>query len=188
MKYALILCFGLVMAGCTGVDTAPRLLPVPVGDRGVLCFRLLPSWIHTVRGPSLGPTVEFNAARGGDFVVLITAIPNLNDSFRDEKDLERAVRAEGESMLPTALQDDVELVRVAGPQHVGFLYHLTDRKPESGPGDYRELHRGTVRMSTVILSITILTHTGDAGTLDAAIHLLEAVTLLPEKSPDCAGS
>lgn len=188
MKYALILGSGLAMASVGVSDTASPLVRVPVEDRGTLCFQRPPSWNHTVKGPSIGPTIEFNAREGADFSVLITAIPNLNDRYQDEKELERAVRTEGESMLPTALQQEIELIRVAGPDHFGFLYHLTDQKPESGPGDYRELHRGTLRMPTVILSVTILTHTGDARTVDAAIGLLEGVTFVPEKSIGCTAA
>jgi len=112
----------------------------------------------------------------GDFSVLVTAIPWRNGRPFSDEELKESVRQKGVDLLSTAIQTEVALVRVAGEQAKGYLYHLTDRNPERGPGDYREVHQGAVIVGPYLLSVTILARPGDSATVTSALQALSTVT------------
>src|SRR5262245_12294514 len=177
MKPTWIVVLGLSIAVPASSDPYAPFVRVPIEGRGVLCLERPATWRYEVQGPLVGPTIEFGPTSEPDFSMLITAIPVPKGRIKNKRELETMVRNEGKEMLPTSIQEQIDLIPVTGPQqHVGFLYHLTDRKSEVGPGDYREIHRGAVQMSSVLLSVTILTHTGDTQTVDVGLRILETAS------------
>jgi hypothetical protein len=124
----------------------------------------------TVSGPAIGPTVRFAPAGSGDFSVLITAI--VSRTPLDDAAIERLVRERGEAMLPTAIQTRLTLQPITGAEARGYVFHLTEKGPEKGPGDYKELHQGSVVVGPVLLSVTVLTHAGDQSTVAAALKTI----------------
>jgi hypothetical protein len=90
-----------------------------------------------------------------------------------------SVLEEGNRSLTTALQDHLELSEVRGEQGVGYLYHLTDRKEEKGPGDYREATQGAMLLGRHLVTITILTHTGDSATIEQARQVVASAKITP---------
>jgi hypothetical protein len=157
------------LATVATLQPATTVLPLSTGAR--IVFVHPSSWHATVSGPSIGPTVTFDS-KAHDFKVLVTAIPRANGKPRSEAEFEQMVREKGESLLPTSTQKEVTLVRVDGRAAKGFLYHFTDKEPEKGPGDYRELNQGAAVLGPYLLSFTILTHTGDKATVADAIKVL----------------
>lgn len=147
---------------------------LPLADGGRLVFVHPSSWTSKVSDTSEGPTLKLRPHDGtADFRVLITPLPLAkNSKLHDMDELERSVRERGEDMLSTATQKEVTLTRVDGSQARGFFFHLTDRKPEQGPGDYRELNHGALTLGPYLLSVTILTHPGDDATVKDALHML----------------
>jgi hypothetical protein len=145
---------------------------VTVAGKGVISLDRPTAWEATVGGPDFGPTLRLRPKGGAGFSVLVTAMARSSEEAMPAEELESGVRLQGQRLLPTAVQSQLEVVRVSGAQSRGFLYHLTDRKPESGPGDYREMRQGTVEVGPVLLSVTILTHTGDTETVDDALAML----------------
>lgn len=153
---------------------------VEVGTSGALSFRLPPGWSSSVGGATAtAPTITARPGDGRDAVLLMTAIPRRSDESLSAPELMRLVEARGEAALSTALQEQVELVEVRGAQAVGYLYHLTDRQPESGPGDYREARQGAVLVGELVLSVTILTHSDDAKSVAEALDVLSGARHAP---------
>lgn len=162
--------------GAASLTTAAELeLP----GHGRVALRHSVEWTCTVAGPAAGPTLACGPAHGGDFKVLITAIPRHGRDTMGEEELAQKVRQAGEALLPTAQQKEIRLTRVGGPQAVGYLYHLTDASPERGSGDYREMNQGIVVVGPVLLSVTILTHSDDSQTLDLALAAVRDAVFTP---------
>ena len=172
MKSRLALVAALALVSC-GPATDRTEMKLDTGAK--IAFTHPASWNATVKGPSLGPTLELGPGKL-DFKVLITAIPRKNGRFGTQAELEEGVREKGRALLSTSLQTDLLLLPVAGPEAKGFLYHLTDKKTEAGPGDYRELHQGALVIGPYLLSATILTHTTDLDTVDEAMKVLASAT------------
>lgn len=159
-------CIASAILAPVGLDAQPVTVPVQGGS---LILDHPTGWKSSVSGPSVGPTLRLTPGGDGDFRVLITAIVSRTEPPGDEA-LARQVRDRGEKLLPTAVQTALEMKVVKGAQARGYLYHLTDKKPEKGRGDFRELHQGAVVVRPLLLSVTVLTHSGDAATVKAALE------------------
>lgn len=133
----------------------------------------------TSTGPSL--TVELSPRDEGDFLLIITVFPVQPDSSVASPDgLRTAALEAGNQKLAGALQDAIELMEVRGDQVVGYLYHLTDRNPERGAGDYREATQGMLLLGHHVASVTILTHSDDRDTVNRATALLRSMSIKPD--------
>lgn len=183
-----VLMFSLVVlltACATGSDGPARTLPsvgtqsteVPV-QGGTLILEHPTEWKGDVSGVAVARTLTLQPRTAGGFEVLITAFAG-GTQLPDDAALARRVRQQGEDLLPTAIQETVDLIPVKGPDTGGYLYHFTDRKPETGPGDFRELHQGLVVVGPLLLVVTILTHTGDSATVKAAVDSIAGARYRP---------
>jgi hypothetical protein len=131
-------------------------------------------------GPSV--TVRLTPTSGGDFLMLMTIFPFQPDSpVATPEGLRSAVLEVGKQQLPGAVQDSIELMEVRGNEVLGYLYHLTDRNQEQGPGDYREANQGMMLLTPYVASVTVLTHSDDIGTVERAFDLLKSLEV--ESSP-----
>lgn len=166
----------LLLAFSSGAFAESVSMEVPVGSGGRLVFVHPSAWETSLSGPRLGPTLEMSPGATGDFSVLVTAIPWRNGRPMTDEELKERVLRQGTDLLPTALQTELTLVDVGGEQAKGYLYHLTDRNPEQGPGDYRELHQGAVLVGPYLLSVTVLTHPGDSAAIAGALTVLGSAT------------
>jgi hypothetical protein len=127
-----------------------------------------------VAGPSV--TVKLTPGSGGDFLVLVTVFPfDPSSSVSRPDGLRAEVLEAGNQELAGALQDSIELTEVQGSGAITYLYHLTDRNPERGPGDYREATQGMMLFAPYVASVTVLTHSQDDSTVERAIELLKSI-------------
>lgn len=159
-----------------------ELYTVTMPDGLPVTFVQPPAWHITteVAGPSV--TVELSPAGGGDFLMLVTIFPFPSNSPLSSPDgLRAAVLEAGNQKLAGALQDAIELTQVRGSGVTGYLYHLTDRNPESGPGDYREATQGIVLFAPYVATVTVLTHSEDDSTVERAMELLESFKVGSER-------
>jgi tetratricopeptide (TPR) repeat protein len=116
--------------------------------------------------PSTGPARQLH----------VTPLP----SERSVTELEAFVREQGESMLASAVQDELELEEVRSPTVKGYLYFLTDRESiaRNPPreGDFPHLLQGALRVGQAECVITVLSLTDDEQLLDEirdCLHTLE---------------
>jgi hypothetical protein len=147
-------------------------------DGSKLELTLPSSWqsTHQTAGPSV--TVRLSSAAPGQFVVLLTVLPvEAGSPASTPEGLRAIITDQGNRALPSTLQDHLEIAEIRGPQAIGYLYHMTDRKPEKGPGDYREANQGAILLGQHLITITILTHPGDLETVDEAKRLLETAKI-----------
>lgn len=115
-------------------------------------------------------TVRISPTDGKDFVAMLTILALPKDSpLLKPQTFAGAIRQRGTDELQGALQDTLEWSESRGEQAILYLYHLTDRNPERGPGDYREAHQGGIHLGSHVVSVTILSHPGD----EAVVELLK---------------
>jgi hypothetical protein len=154
---------------------ASKVTEIPLEGGHKLVFTHPSAWTGEIKGPAIGPTLKLGPSDSGDFSVLITAIPRMNGFPKDDQELEKVTLQQGQSQLPGAVQTELRLTRIEGQEAKGSFYHLTDKNPERGPGDWREAHQGAVVLGGYVLSFTILTHTDDTTTVPAALEVLRTV-------------
>ncbi len=176
-----IVLFGLVIFGplLSGAAIAAS-SSTPLPDGSTLDLAIPSTWQsdHEVAGPGL--TLRLSSADSGRFVVLMTVLPvKAGSPASTPEGLRASVVEQGNRSLPTSLQDRLELSEVRGEQGVGYLYHLTDRNEEKGPGDYREATQGAMLLGRHLVTITILTHTGDSATVEQARQVVASAKITP---------
>jgi len=167
----------LKAAGVTGLLLAAvpvwaqsTVLPVAGGS---LTFEHPANWKGTVSSQGDASRLKWAPADPGGVEVHITAI-TPKTGLPDDADLLKEIREEGEHLLPGAVQKTLDLRPVKGTEARGYVFHLTDKNPEKGPGDFKELHQGAVVVAPVVLA-AVLTHSGDTATVDAALAALAGV-------------
>ncbi len=171
-----LVAIGLLFAvGRIAAQSSTTEVPLDGGQR--LVFAHPAAWVHELAGPPAAPTLTLHGPRANEFRLLITSLPLTNSAMSDEKILEEKVRQAGEALLATAEQKTLELIPVRGAAAHGFVYHLTDRSPERGPNDYREMRQGVISAGPVLLSVTLLTHPGDTANVAAGLATLAGVTV-----------
>lgn len=160
----------LILFSATEALAATSRTTLPGG--GVLDLVLPDGWRAATEISGPGLTVRITAA-SADFVVLITALPvRAGSTVKSADDVRNLVIQQGTAALASALQEKLEMSEVRSEGGVAFLYHLTDRSPERGPGDYREANQGAMLLGRYLLTITILTHPGDDAIVAQAKGLL----------------
>lgn len=182
MKTVVLLISTLLASSVVVSATSTVTAEMAVSGKGVVSLQRPSTWVATVGGPDFAPTLRFHPETGTGFSVLVTAIPRRTAEATSAAELESSVRRQGESLLPTAVQSQVEIGSISGAETRGFFYHLTDRNPGSGPGDYREMRQGAVEIGPILLSVTILTHTGDEESVRLALAMLEGARFSASKA------
>lgn len=117
----------------------------PLSNGSQLVFDVPASWKAEHRTVGAARNLEFSPASSGDFLVLLTVLPVEPGSPTSTADGVRGLVEEmAKEARKTALQERIEHYEVRGEQTVGWLFHVTDRNPEKGPGDFREANQGAV--------------------------------------------
>jgi hypothetical protein len=157
-------------------------LSVPIPEGGALRLDVPEGWKATHEGA--GPTVSVRLTSPGEesFLMLLTTLPMQPGSTPTTpagfKDL---VTSMGEQGLKDAEQTTLDLTPLRNPNGDGYSYHLTDKSPEKGPGDYREAHQGALMLGSTMISFTLLTHTGDTQNVELGLKLLNSVAIATSK-------
>jgi hypothetical protein len=176
-----VLAMSLLMCGVLAVPSLsmaqPKKVPVP---GGTLLLDHPKDWKLAVSGPAIGPTVQLRPGQVGDFAVMITAVAGPK-ALPDDVEVARFVRERGERLLPTAIQTKLELQPVKGAEARGYVFHLTEKGREKGPGDFKELHQGMIVVAPLLLNVTVLTHPGDTATVSAALRTIAGARYLATK-------
>jgi hypothetical protein len=131
---------------------APRSYPLPWG--GSVEVPVPPGWTETVSRATDARTLTLtlSPAEGkGAGLVMVTVLRGP----MKEADVRALVERRGRALLPTAVEQSVQLEELRGEQVHGFHYSLTDRAPK--PGEHAHLTQGAAAAGTLSLSFTILT-------------------------------
>jgi hypothetical protein len=171
----------LVLIGALAIlaDSAaaePLVTTLPDGTK--LELTLPASWKSAQETADPAVTIHLSPSGSGDFAFLLTVFPvKAGAPASTPEGLKKTIMEEANEQLASALQDQVELTEIKGPQLIGYLYHLTDRNPEKGPGDYREANQGAILLGQYLISVTLLTHPGDSATVEEAKKLLASAKI-----------
>lgn len=173
---AMLLVACAVLPAVAGQDTSL------LGGGGTLTLSLPPGWhsVAQISGP--GTMVQvFSGPNARQATLLITAMPNTPKSQITTPDQLRSfLETAGKDLLADAVQDRIELVALHPKGGSAFLFHLTDRRPEQGPGDFKEMHQGGMLLAGHLLTFTILTHAGEDKLVEQATSVMNSVSLQPD--------
>ncbi len=171
----------LVLLTISATLQASQPVDVKLPDSGSLQMSVPDEWKVEQHIETGALTLRFTPAGKDDFMVLMTVIPRPADApIATVAGVRKVVTERGRKELSGALQKELELAEIKTADAAGFLYHLTDRNPEKGPGDYREGDQGLVLAHGRLISVTILTHTGGDAIVKQALDALKTVRISGE--------
>jgi len=157
----------------SAAPTMAKTLVASLSDGRALTLAVPEDWQSSqeAAGPAL--TIRLSSGDSASFVVLLTVLPITPGSPASTPDGLKVLAIEqGNQALKTALQERLELTEIKGQQAIGYVYHVTDRKPEKGPRDYREADQGIVLLGRHVVAVTILTHPNDSATVELAKQMI----------------
>ena len=150
--------FALILA-TSAANAAAKPTRVTVPDGPTVELALPDNWELATEPVGPAVTLRLSQAGGPDFLVLMTILPpSRTDELKTVDSVQKVVTEQGNQALGSALQTKLETSEVHGAGGTAFLYHVTDRNPEKGPGDYREANQGAMLLGKNVVTITILTH------------------------------
>lgn len=158
---------------------ASQPISVRLSDTASVQLTIPDDWKAQKHVGSASVEVRLVPREKGDFMILMTILPLPADSpLSSPAALKKTIQERGSGELPGALQEHLELTELKTASSVGYFYHLTDRNPEKGPGDYREATQGGILGSNHLVSITILTHSGDEAIVMRAMEALKTLRIV----------
>lgn len=175
-KIVLLALIGVLAILVRTAAAEPLVTSLPDGSK--LELTLPASWRSTQDTVGPAVTIRLTPAASSDFVVLLTVMPvKAGAPASTPEGVRKMITEEADRARPSALQDNIEIIELKGPQAIGYVFHITDRNPEKGPGDYREANQAAILLGQHLISATILTHPGDSATVEEAKRLLAAAKI-----------
>jgi len=148
-----------------------------LAGRGFLELRVPSAWIDIVRQPGAGasatsPTIGFWPAQGRPFEITLTPHwPSpANARVPPEQYLREHVEGYALAIKDHAVEQKIGLVRLAGRSGPGFYLSATDKAP--GPGEYRFVTQGALKVGELTLTFTILTNEGQSAVVAEALDMV----------------
>ncbi|RJP24126.1 MAG: hypothetical protein C4520_04795 [Candidatus Abyssobacteria bacterium SURF_5] len=154
-------------------DTSVRTYPLP--GHGVLQMAVPLSWMDEIRQPpyDLPPTISMRPREGNEFLVMITPLWNMSeDDFSSDAKLKSLVDMDRQAMAPSAVEEELELVALKGPNARGYYFIATDRAPK--PGEWKYAMRAGVATGQLLLSVTVLTNDKESAVIADALEMIRS--------------
>lgn len=152
-----------------------------LADRGFVVLTVPTGWVDRVHqtDPNLPPTIVFRPASGADFHVLVTPIwpprPDMPPSTAE--DVHALVKGNAEQMQGQAVEREISVRNLTGPEVFGSLFSATDPNPK--PGEYKLLTQGMLALAELRVTFTILTNDGQDAVVASALDMLKAIRREP---------
>ncbi len=151
-------------------------------DHGSIQLKVPTLWKDEIQQPPnrLPPTITFKQKAGASFDVLITPIwPAKKDMpLTEEEGIRQLVLQGAELAQPQSVEEKIELKKLDGSSGPGYYFSVTDRAP--GPGEYKYMTQGMVRVSNLVVTFTILTNDGQGNIVTDAIAMLKSAVHVDE--------
>ncbi len=175
-RLIVVVMLGILARPLFAQEPVARQYPVP--GHGALALPVPEDWRVSVK-PLDKPAalvLRFDPASGSDFIVQATAVPlSLEQSAgMTPEQIRQSVRDGATKPLGEAVERDVVVEELRGPQAAGYYYSLTARTP--APDGYRHLTQGTLVAGGLMMIFTILHRNADAPEKAAAIRMLAGAT------------
>ena len=167
----LMLC-ALAFPASPAADTTARRYALP--EHGFLELQVPAGWREIVRRPSEPgpPTIVFGQAQGTPFEVSVTpAWEGPGGLAANERTMRERVEQYLEGVKPSAVEKQIDLVKIESPPGPGFYFSATDQAPRSG--DYKFLTHGVFKAGGLAVSFTILTRDGQEQIVRDALAMLK---------------
>jgi hypothetical protein len=170
-----LLLIAALCAAHTAIALAGSSRVFELPDHGALTLAVPDGWMDKVNHPAnrLPPTILLRPGAAGSGEVLITAVWPIPPVTRISDDA--TIRSEVAAAAKTAASQSVEatlpLQELKGIEGRGFYFSATDRAP--GPGEYKHLTQGIVRVGEIALAFTVLSNDGQEAVVKAALDMLQ---------------
>jgi hypothetical protein len=155
-----------------GPEIAGREYPLP--DHGSLQLQIPTSWRHDVRQPPdrLPPTITLRPAEGRQFEFLITPLwsPKSDKGFNRIDKVRALVDGDRRGLAPSAVEKELVLESIEGPEAHGYYFVATDKAPK--PGEFEFVIRAGIGVGDLLLSATILSHEKGSEAVQEALSAL----------------
>lgn len=89
----------------------------------------------------------------------------------NERSMRERVEQYLEGVKPSAIEKEIDLLRLESPAGPGFYFSATDQAPR--PGDYKFLTHGLLKAGALSVSFTILTRDGQQQIVGDALAMLK---------------
>jgi len=153
-------------------DSLERAFAVP--GHGTLRLEVPAMWQTTLSDTGKGgpPTIQFAPISGGGFLLLVTpmGLAPTEGSRQDPEANRRLVEEWGAENLERAVEEDLPIFPIEGPQASGYGAKLTDSDP--GPDEYLMVTFGAVAAGDLRVVFTILTHRADDPAIERGLAMI----------------
>jgi hypothetical protein len=143
------------------------------------------SWQESIsrRPGDLPPTIEYAPAGGNGFSVQIAPIwSSTGDrNFNRLEVIHPVIESIGRQQLEQAVETEIVLKEVRGPEVAGDTFTVTDRAPKDG--EWKYLTEGAAGIGDLLPGGTILTNSLDFGELRQALIMIEGSRLAADTVP-----
>ena len=156
----------------------PKTTRFAAAGHGFIEVAIPPGWLSTVRQPFAGslqatPTLGFWPLHGKPFEVTLTPVLLPPDGASAPLPaLRERVEGYAKELKGHAVEETLDLVRFEGRSGApGFYFSATDKAP--GPGDYKFVTQGALKVGDFMVTFTILTNDGQREIVRQALEMLK---------------
>jgi hypothetical protein len=149
-------------------------------EHGFLQLSVPSGWTDQFDQNSKLPQISFRQSQGQPFIVSVN--PAWQTAAGKSALPRQELRTEVEEMASaihmfSVEQDDIKIDEFAGAAGPGFYFFATDASP--GPGGYKFMNRGMLKVGDLLVTFTILTNEGQDGIVRAALEMLKSAVHVP---------
>jgi hypothetical protein len=158
-------------------------LRVSLPNRGAVVLVVPQGWKEQINRPypDAPPTITLTPAGNTSFQVLVTPIWPANASV--PKATAQALRSQVGSAAAAAkaqaVESDLPVLELAGPNVFGSYFSATDRAPK--PGEYKNLTQGLLSLSELRVAFTVLSNGDRLVVLEPALDMLKSMRREPAR-------
>ena len=168
---AVVICWAAAIA--LAEEAGIRHYPLP--DHGTLQLTVPASWKDEAQAPNQPRnTLRFYAPNGAPFQVLVTPMwPSGKDAAPPSAEWMRQRISNGADRAKAeAVEKTIEVRELQGAAARGYYFSATDRAP--GPGEYKCMTQGMMRVGSLLVTFTILTNDGQGTIVADALAMLRS--------------
>ena len=167
------------------VLTLPASAPAAGADRryalaehGFFQLSVPAGWSDQIDEKSQPPLISFRQSAGPPFIVSVTPVWQATRPAASRDELRAEVGRMAAAIRLFAVEQDIKLNEFAGAAGPGFYFFATDAAP--GPGEFKFMNRGMLRVGDLAVTFTILTNEGQDAIVRAALEMLKAAVHVPQ--------
>ena len=146
-----------------------------LAQSGFLQLKVPAGWREEVDAQTQPPVIGFRPSAGQPFIVsVIPAQAAEGKPAPSRQELRADVEQMAGSIRPFAVESEIKLKEFAGTAGPGFQFFATDAAP--GPGGFKYMTRGKLKIGDVAVTVTILTNEGQEAVVRSALSMLKSAS------------